>query len=109
MIDFVLENKYAAPVASCLRVAGPIDDEIVEDLVPFAFYFKLVAPLDSGPADGAVGVHCDDGIQGGVVALQRPAQRHRHVRVFHLAYQLRRFPHRHSVVSIYKPELQEGP
>lgn len=107
VVHFVLENRYAAPVASCLRVAGPIDEEIVEDFVPFALYFQLVAALDSGPTDGAVGVRCDDGVQGGVSTLQGPAQRHRHVHVFHLTYQLHRFPHRHSVVSTNKLDLQE--
>lgn len=107
VVHFVVENRHAAPVAPCLRVAGPIDEEIVEDFVPLALYFKLVATLDSGPADGTVGVYCDDGIQGGVSTLQGPAQRHWHVYVFHLTYQLHRLPHRHSVVSTDKPELQE--
>lgn len=107
VVHFVEENRYAAPVASCLIVAGPIDEEIVEDFVLFALYFQLVAVLDSGPTDGAVRVHCDDGAQGGVSLLQGPAQRYRHVHAFHLTYQLHRFPHHHSVVSPYKPELQE--
>lgn len=109
MVQFVVENRYAAPVAPCLRVAGPIDEEIVEDFVTFTIYFKLVAALDSGPTDGAVGVDCDDGVQGGVGPLQGPAQRHGQVRVFHLTYQLHRFPYRHSVVSTKEPELQERP
>lgn len=107
MVYFIVENRYAALIVPCLRMAGPIDEEIVEDFIIFAVYVKLVAALDSGPTDGAIGVGCDDGVQGGVGPLQGPAQRHGQVRVFHLTYQLHRFPHRHSVLSTNESELQE--
>lgn len=107
VVHAVLENRHAAAVTSCLRVAGAVDEQVVKDFIPFALHFKLVAALDSGPTDGAVGVHSHDGVQGGVDPLQGPGQHHRHVHLLHLTNQTRVFPHGHLVFPTYKPELQE--
>lgn len=106
-VHAVLENRHAAAVTSCLRAAGAVDEQVVKHFIPFALHFKLVAALGSGPTDGAVGVHCHDGVQGGVDALQGPGQHHRHVHLLYLTYQSRVFPHAHPVVPNDKPELQE--
>lgn len=59
------EDRHATLVYPCLSVGHSVNKEIVNDfLLIFLLHFQLVVMLFSRPADGAIRVLGQDGVNG---------------------------------------------